>query len=52
MSMKNSNDVIGDPTRGLPACSTVPQTTAQRRAPIYFMYSEKTLRWWDEACVK
>jgi hypothetical protein len=28
MSMKNSIDTIGDRTRGLPACSAVPQQTA------------------------
>jgi hypothetical protein len=28
MSMKNSNDTIGNRTRDLPACSTVPQPTA------------------------
>jgi hypothetical protein len=28
MSMKNSNDTIGNRTRDLPVCSTVPQTTA------------------------
>jgi len=33
MSMKNSNDTIGNRTRDLPACSAVPQPTAQPRAP-------------------
>jgi hypothetical protein len=33
MSMKNSNDNIGDRTRDLPACSAVPQPTAPPRAP-------------------
>jgi len=28
MSTKNSNDTIGNRTRDLPACSTVPQPTA------------------------
>jgi hypothetical protein len=28
MSMKNSNDLIGNRTRDHPACSTVPQPTA------------------------
>jgi hypothetical protein len=32
MSMKNSNDTIGNRTRDLPACSAVPQTTAPPRA--------------------
>jgi hypothetical protein len=33
MSMKNSNDTIGNQTRDLPACSAVPQPTAPLRAP-------------------
>ena len=33
MSMKNSNDTIGNRTRDLPTCSAVPQPTALRRAP-------------------
>ena len=33
MSMKNSNDTIGNRTRDLPACSAVPQPTALPRAP-------------------
>ena len=32
MSMKNSNDTIGNRTRDLPVCSAVPQPTALRRA--------------------
>jgi len=32
MSMKNSNDTIGNRTRDLPTCSVVPQPTAQPRA--------------------
>ena len=31
--MKNSNDTIGNGTRDLPACSAVPQPTAQPRTP-------------------
>ena len=40
MSMKNSNDTIGNRTRDLPACSAVPQPTAPPRAPsaIYTHY--------------
>jgi len=34
MSMKNSNDTIGNRTRDLPACSAVPQPTAPPRAPL------------------
>jgi hypothetical protein len=33
MSMKNSNDTIGNRTRDLPACSALPQPTAPSRAP-------------------
>ena len=33
MSMKNSNDTIGNRTRDLLACSTVPQPTEPPRAP-------------------
>ena len=33
MSMKNSNDTIGNRTCGLPACSTVPQPTAPPHTP-------------------
>jgi hypothetical protein len=33
MSIKNSNDTIGNQTRDLPACSAVPQPTAPLRAP-------------------
>jgi hypothetical protein len=32
MSMKNSNDTIGNRTCGLPTCSAVPQPTALLRA--------------------
>jgi hypothetical protein len=37
MSMKNSNDNIGNRTSDLPACSTVPQPTAPRM-------------WWVKKC--
>jgi hypothetical protein len=33
--MKNPNDIIGNRTRDLPACSAVPQPTAPPRAPPY-----------------
>jgi len=36
MSIKNSNDTIGNRTRDLPACSAVPQQTAPPRALLYF----------------
>ena len=34
--MKNSNDIIGNRTRDLPACRAVSQPTAPPRAPIYY----------------
>jgi hypothetical protein len=33
MSMKDSNDTIGNQNRNLPVCSAVPQPTAPSRAP-------------------
>ena len=33
VSMKNSNDTIGNRTHDLPACRAVPQPTAPLRAP-------------------
>jgi len=33
--MKNSNDVIGNGTRDLPACSAVPQPTARPRTHFH-----------------
>jgi hypothetical protein len=37
-SMKNSSDTIGNRTRDLPACSTVPQPTAPPRTPLHIRY--------------
>ena len=34
MSMKNSNDTIGNRTRDLPTCSAVPEPTAPPRTPL------------------
>jgi hypothetical protein len=34
MSIKNSNDIIGNRTRDFPTCSAVPQPTAPPRVPI------------------
>jgi hypothetical protein len=34
MSMKNSNETIGNQARDLPACSAVPQPTAPQRVPL------------------
>jgi hypothetical protein len=38
--MKNSNDTIGNRTRDLQACSTVPQQIAPPRAPVILLYLE------------
>ena len=38
MSMKHSNDTIGNRTRDLPACSAVPQPTVPVRAPVNIRY--------------
>jgi hypothetical protein len=38
MSMRNSNDTIGNRTRNLPACSAVPQPAVPPRAPNQRMY--------------
>jgi len=37
--MENSSDTIENQARDLPACSTVPQSTAPPRAPIFCFYS-------------
>jgi hypothetical protein len=34
-SIEKFNDLIGNPTRDLPACSIVPQPTTLPRAPNY-----------------
>jgi len=39
MSMKNSNDTIGNRTRDLPTCSAVPQPTALPGVPLHQEYS-------------
>jgi len=36
MSMKNSNDTIGNRNRDFPACSAILQSTAPPRAPEYY----------------
>jgi hypothetical protein len=38
MSMKNSNDTIGNRTRDLPACSAVPQPTAPPRSKDIYLF--------------
>jgi len=43
MSMKNSNDAIGNQTRDLLACSTVPQPTALLCSPVASKLNNKML---------
>ena len=38
MSMKSSNDTIGNQTHNLPACSAMPQPTAPMCAPVWYIY--------------
>ena len=38
MSIKNSNDTVGNRTRDLPTCGAVPQPTAPPRAPLQRLY--------------
>ena len=45
MSMKNSNDTIGNRTRDLPVCSAVPQPTAPPRAPYTYLTCLHILSW-------
>jgi len=44
MSMKKSNDTIGNQTRDLPTCSAVPQPTALPRAPKKQQYEGELIR--------
>jgi len=41
MSIKNSNDAIGNQTRDIPACSAVPRPTA--RLPVRTLYTKHSL---------
>ena len=43
MSVKNSNDTIGNRTRDLPTCSAVPQPTALPRTPKHTRYMNTSL---------
>jgi hypothetical protein len=38
MSMKDSNETIGNRSRDLPVCSVMPQPPAPPRAPFFFKY--------------
>ena len=44
MSMKNSNDTIGNRTRDLRNCSAVPQPTALRRAPYHIVVHDRNIK--------
>jgi hypothetical protein len=44
MSIKKSNETIGNGTRDLPACSAVPQPTAPPRAPMLKVNQQITCR--------
>jgi hypothetical protein len=43
--MKNSSDIIGNRSPGLPACSTVPQPTAPPRAQFVIKKYNRNLLW-------
>ena len=45
MSLKNSEDTIGNRARDLPACSAVPQPTAPKRA-IFIVKIKQVEVWW------
>jgi hypothetical protein len=40
---KKSNNLIGNQTRDLPACSTVPQPTTLPRDPSHLMHDKKII---------
>jgi hypothetical protein len=46
--LKKSNDLIRNRTRGLPACSIVPQPTTLPRAPYSNVVYEKFVLWYSE----
>jgi hypothetical protein len=43
MSVKNFNGTIGNQSRDLPVCSTVPQPTAPSRAPSLYVVQEQNV---------
>ena len=45
MSIKNSNETIGNQTRDLPGCSAVPRPTAPPRASIIISTTMKLIRY-------
>jgi hypothetical protein len=45
MSMKNSNDTIGNRSRDIPVCSAVPQPLRhQQRAAVFALYDTQIIR--------
>ena len=48
MSMKNSSDTIGNRTRNLPVCSTVPEPTAPPHAPYKYSISRVSASYFGE----
>ena len=51
MSMKNSNDTVGDRTRDLLGCRAVPQPTSPLHAPSWTMQLWKCQPWMVQALV-
>jgi len=47
MSLKNSNDTIGNRNRDLPTCGAVPQQTAPPRATVYHKVEVNIVRFGD-----
>jgi hypothetical protein len=45
MSMKNSNDTIGNRNRDLPVCTAVPELTAPPRPHVFSTYNNKIVVW-------
>jgi len=55
--MKNSSDTIGNQTRDLLTCSSVPQLTALPCAPYLYWYKSSITHWvgecgWRGGCVR
>jgi hypothetical protein len=40
MSMKNTNDIIGNRTRNLPVCNAAPQPTAPRVPKPWYLFTK------------
>jgi hypothetical protein len=50
MSMKNTNDTIGNRTRDLPACSAVPQPTSPRAEVCSYAVFEESFGSFEFSC--